>query len=79
MGHTSVGQVGCGGSVSGGVGHAGVGCVIQGILGWDGMGSCRDGVCHTGVGWIGSCRGRIGCFMQEWVGHTWVRWVKFKC
>ena len=28
------------------MGHAGVGCVIQG---WGGL--CRDGVCYTGVEW----------------------------
>ena len=43
----------------GGVGHAGVGWVMQGR-----GGSCRGGVSHAGVGWGGSCRGR-------WVKQRW--------
>ena len=44
--------MGWGGSCKGGVGHVGVGWIIQG---WGG--SCRGGVGHAGVGWDGSCRG----------------------
>ena len=40
---------GWGGSCRGGVGHAGVGWVIQGL-----GGSCRVGVGHVGVGWVRS-------------------------
>ena len=55
-----------GGSCRGGVGHVGVGWVMQGWggscrggVGWGG--SCRGGVGHAGVG--GSCRGGVGCVM----------------
>ena len=43
------------GSSRGGVGHVGVGWVMQG---WGG--SYRGGVGHEGVGWGGSCRGGGG-------------------
>ena len=47
--------MGSGGSCRGGlggVGHVGVGWVMQG---WGG--SCRGGMGHTGVGWGRSCSG----------------------
>ena len=55
----------------GSVGHAGVrwggvGCVMQGGVGW-GV-SCRGGVCHVGVGWGVSCRGGVGHVEVGWVG-----------
>ena len=45
MGHV---EVGWSGSCRGGVGHAGVGWVMQGWWG----GSFRGGVGHVGVGWV---------------------------
>ena len=58
-------HVGVGGSYRGGVGHAGVRWVIQGV-GWVG---------DTGMGWGGSCRGRVGWAMQGggvgWVMQEW--------
>ena len=60
MGHA---RVGWGGSCRGGVGHVGVGCVMQG---WGGVGgSCRVGVGvgHVGVGWGVSYRGWVGWVM----------------
>ena len=39
-----------------GVGHAGVGWIIQGL-----GGSCREGVGNTGVGWV----------MKGWGGSCW--------
>ena len=50
------------------MGHAEVGCVMQG---WGG--SCRGGVCHAGVGWHGSCRGGWGGVVLAGVG--WVALV----
>ena len=48
-----------GGSCKGGVGHAGVGWVIQGCMGHVGWGgSCRGWVCYLGV----------GCIIQGWCG-----------
>ena len=62
-------------------------------MGWEWGGSSRDGVGHTGVGWVmqgwgGSCRGGVGhvgvgCVMQGWgrscrggvgVGHAGMWW-----
>ena len=71
---------GWGGSCRGGVGHEGVGWVMQG---WGGVGHARGdgvghagvgGVDHAGVGWVmqgrgGSCRGGVGHAEMEW-GHN---------
>ena len=51
------------------MGHAGVGCGIQG---WGG--SCRGGVGNVRVGW-----GRVGCVMQGGVGPVGVGWVMEGC
>ena len=61
--------LGVGGSCRGGVGHAGMGWIIQG---WGG--SYMGGVGHTRVGlvtkgWGGSCRGKVG---HAGVGVRWV-------
>ena len=56
-----------GAPIRGGVGHAGVGWVMQG---WGG--SCRDGVDHTGVGWV--IQG-WGWSQRGGVGHAGVKWV----
>ena len=50
----------------GGVGHVGVGWVMQG---WGG--SCRGGVGYVGVGWVMQgwgelCRGGVGYTVVEW-------------
>ena len=54
---------GLGGSYRGGVGHTGVGWVMQGWMEWGG--SCRGGV---GVGWVmqgwgGVCHAGVGSVM----------------
>ena len=49
------------------------------MVGWGGVGSCKGGVGHIGVGSDescrvgGSCRGGV-CYL-EWVGHAGVGWV----
>ena len=63
-----MGHQGWGGSHRGGVGHAGVGWVIQGSgrsqrgwVGHAGVGrSCCSGEDHAGVGWGGASRGGVG-------------------
>ena len=70
---TKGGPNGWGGSCRGGLGHAGVRWVMQGL-----GGSYRDGVGYAGVG--GSYRGgscRVQWVIQGWagVGHAWVGWV----
>ena len=57
----------------GGVGHAGVGWVMQG---W-GV-SCKGGVGHAGVGWGGLCMVGwvvVGGSCRGGVGHVGVGWV----
>ena len=57
--------------IRGGVGHAGMGWIIQG---WGG--SYRGEVGHTRVGlvtkgWSGSCRGEVGHARVGWVMQGW--------
>ena len=64
------------------MGHEGVGWVIQGWVGCI-MKGC-SGLDHAGVGWGGSCRGRVGFVMKGWggscrgrvgVGHAEMGWA----